>query len=196
MKILNCKLLSRKNKGKTPGFKEDRLMKNEMIDVFYNNTYDIIEDKLGTDNVDEETYRKYLSKKYINLIEILDPKDHSEKLHSFIMNVVEDEKRYLTKLTKDQILSILIEDTAFDKIKRFSQFVFEEAKTRCEILNDDDQYNKRIEDITHLLNDVKPYNLESAKVLVSEAILDLGRIYGKNKNLTSLRLASIETRKN
>lgn len=171
-------------------------MKNEIIDVFYNNTYDIIENKLGTDNVDEETYRKYLLKKYINLIEILDPEDHSEKLHSFIMNVVEDEKRYLTKLTKDQILSILIEDTAFDKIKRFSQFVFEEAKTRYEILNDDDQYNKRIEDITHLLNDVKPYNLESAKVLVSEAILDLGRIYGKNKNLTSLRLASIETRKN
>ena len=170
-------------------------MRNRIVDIFYNNTYDIIKDKLGADTIYEEAYKQYLSEKFKSFIRILDPEDNSEQFHSFIMHYVENEKKYLNKLTKDQMLSILIEDTAFEKIKRCSKLLFEEAKICSktkEYLNDEEEYNKRIEYITHLLDEVKPYNLESAKVLVSEAILDANLIYKKNDNLMSLRMAAIK----
>lgn len=90
----------------------------------------------------------------------------------------------------DAIKQALIPDQAFEKIRKESIEIFTIAKNKINGSREkqkDDIANK-IEKMEELLKDVKDYNQNQAKSLISEAILDLNYITNDNPNCLSLRL--------
>ena len=55
--------------------------------------------------------------------------------------------------------------------------------------------SEKIKEMQNLLKDVKEYNIQKAKKLISEAILDLNYINEKSTDICSLRLGYIKNSK-
>lgn len=88
----------------------------------------------------------------------------------------------------------LLPDNSFWKISEISGQIYEDAQN---ILNNkglivEFDYTKEIDKMTKLLETVELHNKEQAKLLVSEAILDLEFIANPKTDILSLRLARLK----
>ncbi len=91
----------------------------------------------------------------------------------------------------ESIKYTLLEDEAFEEVKNISLKIFELAqkKAKGEDIEVNQDLDEEIEKIKQLLSEVKDYNKEEAKKLLSEAIVDKKFIRTKNADVMSLRLA-------
>lgn len=148
----------------------------------------------GLTNKNEETlsqYRNYLTNKYESLLVDIINSESAEMVRAAVNASIEDELRVWEGLSESEMLSILEHDAAYEHLSFLSNIAFEQAKECCEkrkYYNNDEEYKVRLEEISACLDEIKPYNLDSAKELLSETILDIDYIFGKSEN-TSLRLS-------
>lgn len=88
------------------------------------------------------------------------------------------------------IKQTLLEDEAFDSLANKSLNIFQMAKRKAEKKSINVEYdtNYEIGEMKQLLLKVKDYNQDSARNLISEAIVDLKFIEKENSDVVSLRL--------
>ena len=122
----------------------------------------------------------------------------------FVAKDSESIKELLDKITKQLISEdlqgkkrILISDDNYEKINEISNEIFQLAQRK---LNNEDikiefEDSEKIKEMQNLLKDVKEYNIQKAKKLISEAILDLNYINEKSTDICSLRLGYIKNNK-
>lgn len=169
-------------------------MIEEYILSIYERTYSIIQSAFV--NINEkvlELYMQYLTDKYeTQLSDIVN--SESEKMLEAVIDVfVEDEYRIWTGLSETEIISLLEHDYAYEHLDFLSNIAFEQAKECYEknkYYSNDEEYKLRLEEISACLDKIKPYNLDAAKELLSETLLDIDYVFGKSDN-TSLRLSRI-----
>ena len=94
-----------------------------------------------------------------------------------------------TKLTEARITTT--PDKSLEKIKDLSNQIFEKAQrnTKTENLDVNDNINKMID----LLHSVEKSNKDMAELLISEAVLDSQYITNKNTEVTSIRMAYMQS---
>ena len=85
----------------------------------------------------------------------------------------------------------IIVDNSFEKIKQISNEFFGMAKRTLdgEQMNPEEDFSKRINEMKKLLTTVKEYNVQQAKSLISEAIIDSNYITNPQSGFTSIRIA-------
>lgn len=119
----------------------------------------------------------------------------------FIRKDIDSIKSLLMKIT-DVFISYelnvkkqyLLLDESFEKIGKISGKIYKIAQgilNGNEISVDVDE-GEKINELNDLLKDVADYNMEQAKLLVSEAKLDIKFIKNPDTNILSLRLANIK----
>lgn len=169
-------------------------MIEEFINEICEQTYSLIQS--GLTDANEETlsnYRNYLTNKYKNILADIVNSESEEMIKNVVRTFIEDEFRIWTGLSESEILSVLEPDPAYEQLSFLSNIAFEQAKECYEkrkYYNNDEEYKLRLEEISTCLDEIKPYNLDSAKELLSETLLDIDYIFGKSENI-SLRLSHI-----
>lgn len=91
------------------------------------------------------------------------------------------------------MLSMLDNDAAFEQLIFLSETAFNDAQKYLSAgihLNDEKEYESRLEELANCVDAIKPCNIEAAKDLLSESILDIDFVFNK-ANVKSLRLAKI-----
>ena len=166
-------------------------MVEEYISAIYSRTCLLIQTNFANNEELLELYRCYLIDKYESLLVDVVNCESDETVKAVVDVFIEDETRIWTCLKDEEIISVLTNDAAYDHLSFLSEVAFEQAKECYKTLtfyNDDGEYMQRLEEISVCLDKIKPYNLDSAKALLSETLLDIDYIFGKSKN-TSLRLS-------
>ena len=84
-----------------------------------------------------------------------------------------------------------LRDEIYQSLRNKSIDIFEDARLKARNGLKNNKYNteEEIKNIEKMLKEVKPYNMEYAKKLASEAIIDLQFIEKENPKLASLRIA-------
>ena len=132
-------------------------------------------------------------KEYLQ-IAIMSIKNNESK---FINKDDESIRSVVTKMANDLIYAsletkkrVLIEDKNLIRINEYSNQAYKDA-TKI-VMGDSEaieyDIDKRIDEINYLLEEVKEYNKDIAKKMVSEIILDLNFIKNPKTGITSLRL--------
>lgn len=169
-------------------------MVEKIISTIYERTYSLIQSAFV--NISEEVlalYRSYLTDKYESQLSDIINSESEEIVKAVVETFIEDEFRIWTGLNEAEMMSILGHDSAYEHLSFLSNIAFEQAKECCEkrkYYNNDREYKLRLEEISACLDKIKPYNLDAAKDLLSETILDIDYIFGKSEH-TSLRLSHI-----
>lgn len=134
-------------------------------------------------------YQKYLLDQYVNLIAQLEevpiPKVDIKQM------ILEKEQLYWKGQSIDEIRSNLFPDQKFADLKYLSEIAWKEAR-ECMRTNahkaDQEEYERRLHEISQCLDGIKDYNLSLAKELLSETLLDIDYVFGKSE-VKSLRLS-------
>jgi len=148
----------------------------------------------GADNRELiEGFNRYITDTVSNLLE--DALEDSELTSDFVERVVIAKAADVIKLDYDAKKIRLIEDPILDQLRVASGKIFEQAVLRAEgkevtlAITDESQENA-IGKFEDMLKQVKPHNIEQAKQIYSETILDLNYLKGEN-DITSLRIGNI-----
>ena len=136
----------------------------------------------------ENLYKKNIETQYLSLIEKIDSLEKFNKVLEYIVRV---ETELWGNASLEGKLSYLVKDAAYNDLNALSLKIFQLARERQEkqlILSDaeQNQFRKQLDD---LLSKVMQMNQNRAKILYSEALLDLNYAYGLSE-FTSLRLGS------
>lgn len=139
----------------------------------------------------EQAYQQYLKEKYGEIMKAFVSEEDEETVNLITASYIEDEKRFWEKLSKKEILVYLDKDPAFEYLTFLSEAAFAQAKTCVEtgvFLSDEEDYNEKFGELASCLDDIKVHNIDAAKVVLSEAILDVEYAF-KKSDVKSLRLA-------
>ena len=134
-----------------------------MIEKIYENTVPMLEEMFGKNMEIKEKYRTYLEHKYKNKIKKTETKELMEMLVDLYSS---DEEILLKTREKDEILSMIEEDSAFEHLQLLHDI----------IMDDDFMREKTIEECGKLLGkletcaaSVKAFNLGKAMELMMES---------------------------
>ncbi|MEN8905387.1 MAG: hypothetical protein ABF289_05460 [Clostridiales bacterium] len=149
----------------------------------------IVEDK----NLFIEGFKEYIFDSYDELfIEFKEDDGYTEnELIKSMDQFIDIEKKELRDMGGAYKKAKFLKDEAYEELMDLSGEALGLAKKvyrTKNIINDDKEYNKKIEALKISIDEVKDYNLVRAKKLLSEGMMDLAFVYGKSK-YTSLRLA-------
>ena len=167
-------------------------MLDKLLKEIYKSTYSIIANKIGDSEENHQLFYKYIISKYAVLIKDAIAEEGEEVGRILVKSFITDEAEYLSSLTKNQILSLLIEDPAFDRLQILSTAIFEQAKECLKTgirLDNDNEYREQLKSIEKCVSKLKEHNKDTASELVTGSILDLDYIYNKS-NFKSLRLSN------
>ena len=151
----------------------------------------VIKDDTGDKYVD--LYKSYLIDKYEDQLKVFVDTETNEMLNSIVDAFVEDEKRIWSDLDDSSKISLLEQDAAYQHLSFLSEIAFEQAKEcykKQKYYDNEEEYMLRLDEITQCLDEIKPNNVDSAKELLSETLLDIEYIFGKTEML-SLRLSRV-----
>lgn len=169
-------------------------MINDILQEIYSNTIETIRKNFKDDSFDyKKGYREYLSSKYEALLSEFISEESDTMVRAIVDSYKKDEIHTWENLSKDEMLSLLDSDPAFEYLRFLSNIAFEQAaqsKRTGVFGNDENECQKRLKELTLCSNKVKPYNVKAAKKLLSEAILDTEYSFGKT-GIMSLRLAHV-----
>lgn len=168
-------------------------MINQLLQIIYENTINIVQNGLEEVNF-ENAYKEYLRDKYEDVLNEFAAKESEEMLKAVVNSFVEDEIRFWRDLNENEKMSVLVDDPAFEHLTFLSEVAFEQAKKALingHVKESDIEYHKELEDLALCLDDIKSFNVEAAKELLSEAILDINYAFGKSE-LMSLRLGRLK----
>ena len=169
-------------------------MVDKIIQQIYNETISIVKDRFNNicENL-ENSYYKYLFEKYsIIMSEFLD-EETEDVVKVICASYIDDEKSIWGSLDINQVMSILNKDVAFEHLSFLSNIAFEKAiecKRSGIFFNEENEYHTQLEELTSCFTNVLPFNLDVAKELFSETLLDIEYIFGKSSNM-SLRLSKV-----
>ncbi len=165
-------------------------MVNKCIDIIFYNTVSIIIEVLGKKKIYVEAYKNYVKNRYEDVLNEFIKQDKEDMVKFAVELYIDSEKRYWSGFNKEGMLSILEEDKAYEHVRFLSEVAYSQV-IKCvstnTFLDNDKEYEKQLEQLDTCLKDVKYFNENKAKALVSEAILDIKYAYNKTKNM-SLRL--------
>lgn len=167
-------------------------MINQLLQIIYENTINIVQNSLEDDF--ENAYKKYLRDKYEDVLKEFAAKESEKMLKAVVNSFIDDEIRFWKDLNENEKMSVLVDDPAFEHLTFLSEVAFEQAKKVIksdEFIRDEHKYHRNLEDLALCLDDIKPFNVEAAKELLSEAILDINYAFGKSE-LMSLRLGRLK----
>ena len=166
-------------------------MVNTLLDKIFEKTYAIVLTSLDGDDMYKDNYYAYLSNKYKQLLGEFLLEESDTTIQAIVDSYIEDELRILENTSKSELLSILDKDFAFEQLVFLSEVAFAEAK-KCistgVYLTNADEYKIKLEELADCLDAIKPHNIEVAKELLSESILDIDFVFKKSE-VKSLRLA-------
>lgn len=168
-------------------------MVNKLLETIFEKTYYAIQAVLGDDDTFKKQYYMYLSNKYSKLLEEFAVEESDETVKAIVDSYVEDELRQWKNKSRQEMLSILDNDSAFEQLTFLSEVAFNDAQKCLSTgvhLSDEKEYKFRLEELESCADAVKPYNIEAAKDLLSESILDINFVFNKSK-VKSLRLAEM-----
>lgn len=169
-------------------------MIEKLLETIYDNTIPVIHKELKGSTFKYETnYKNYLRKKYSTLLREFVSEESQDTLQAIVKSYIDDEIRIWASLSKNEMLAILDDDSAFEHLAFLSNIAFEQAKDvlntkKC--ISNDSQYQLRLEELADCLDAIKPQNINTAKELLSEAILDIDYLFGKSETM-SLRLSRV-----
>lgn len=169
-------------------------MIEKLLETIYDNTIPVIHKELKGSTFKYETnYKNYLRKKYSTLLREFVSEESQDTLQAIVKSYIDDEIRIWASLSKNEMLAILDVDPAFEHLAFLSNIAFEQAKDvlntkKC--ISNDSQYQLRLEELADCLDAIKPQNINTAKELLSEAILDIDYLFGKSETM-SLRLSRV-----
>lgn len=169
-------------------------MIEKLLETIYDNTIPVIHKELKGSTFKYETnYKNYLRKKYSTLLREFVSEESQDMLQAIVKSYIDDEIRIWASLSKNEMLAILDVDPAFEHLAFLSNIAFEQAKDvlntkKC--ISNDSQYQLRLEELADCLDAIKPQNINTAKELLSEAILDIDYLFGKSETM-SLRLSRV-----
>lgn len=169
-------------------------MIEKLLETIYDNTIPVIHKELkGSTYKYEINYKNYLRKKYSTLLREFVSEESQDTLQAIVKSYIDDEIRIWESLSKNEMLAILDDDPAFEHLAFLSNIAFEQAKDvlntkKC--ISNDSQYQLRLEELADCLDAIKPQNINAAKELLSEAILDIDYLFGKSETM-SLRLSRV-----
>ncbi len=168
-------------------------MVNKLLETIFEKTYYVVQVVFGEDDTFKKRYYMYLSDKYTTLLEEFALEESEETIKAIVNSYVEDELRQWKDKSRSEMMSILDKDSAFEQLMFLSEIAFEDAKKCINTgvhLSDGNEYKLRLEELARCLDTIKPHNIEAAKELLSESILDIDFVF-KKSTVKSLRLAKI-----
>ena len=168
-------------------------MVQDIIHEIFERTKSLVEIKGYTGDQYEDLYKIYLIDKYEDQIKVFFDTEAEGMLRSIVDDFVEDEKRIWTDLDDSSKISLLEQDAAYQHLSFLSEIAFEQAKEcykKQKYYDNEEEYLLRLDEITQCLDEIKPNNIDSAKELLSETLLDIEYIFGKTEML-SLRLSRV-----
>lgn len=172
--------------------KEDDKMAEKKLQEIYDTIISIIRNKLGNSKFDyEKAYQQYLKEKYEVLLTEFIAEEDEETVKMIVDSYIADEKNFWSKKDKQEVLVCLDKDPAFEYLSFLSGAAFEQAKKCVDegtFLTNEAEYCEKFAEISSCLDQIKEHNIEAAKVVLSEAILDIEFAFGKS-DVKSLRLA-------
>ena len=175
-------------------------MKDQILEIVYNNNIDDI-----LKNVSEErkpmiksSYMELLKNKYSNIDALYTNLigsgiSHEKSVNSLITTFNSMESIYnWGSISEEEKLRILFKDEAFEQLKKTSGEAFKYASNRTfrennpgVVLSDLELDENKAAEIEQKLNDllskVQSFNLEEARQLVSEGLVDLDYALGSDK---------------
>lgn len=110
----------------------------------------------------------------------------------FLGEIVISRANDVTNLSFDAKRAYLIEDPMLDRLRNISNEIYEKAVQKAEgkkIEFSGEKYESTKSEIKDTLKQVKPYNLDEAKNICSELLLDIEYLSGKD--IASLRIGHI-----
>ena len=169
-------------------------MVNDLSQIIYDNTFSIIRKAFEGSTFEYEiSYKRYLAKKYEEILEEFAIEESEDMLKNIISMYIDDELKLWKSLNKNEMLEILDEDPAYEHLKFLSDAAYQKAKESVmtgKYMEGEGEYQSLIEEVVGCLDKVKPHNIDNAKDLVSEAILDIDCLFGKSE-VKSFRLSSL-----
>ena len=168
-------------------------MVQDIIHEIFERTKSLVEIKGYTGDQYEDLYKIYLIDKYEDQIKVFFDTEAEGMLRSIVDAFVEDEKQIWTDLDDSSKISLLEQDAAYQHLSFLSEIAFEQAKEcykKQKYYDNEEEYLLRLDEITQCLDEIKPNNIDSAKELLSETLLDIEYIFGKTEML-SLRLSRV-----
>lgn len=170
-------------------------MVEKLLQSIFDKTIAIIENSLCEYQVDyKQDYFAYLREKYEMLLQDFVSTESDSTINAIVESYIEDETRLWKSLSKNEMLSVLEEDTAFEHLSFLSETAFNQAK-KClnsgTFLKDEVDYTKQLEELSLCLDNIKFFNLAMSKEILSEAILDIEYAFKKTTTM-SLRLSRLK----
>jgi hypothetical protein len=139
----------------------------------------------------QDMYQKYLDMKYKPLIDAL--KKETESDDQVYKTLLAMEKNKWKGMPGTYVYSVLLPDAAFSELQRLSSLAQKKAvdkKKTGKMDENDYTYDVFNQSVEKCMADIKDYNQESAKKLLSEILLDIRYAYGKS-DVMSLRLVRV-----
>ncbi len=169
-------------------------MTDVLIKEIFNKTVYIIQETINGDfSKYEELYLQYLNEKYAALLNDFISTESMDTVREIVDLYVSDETNYLKNLDKNGLLSLLEQDPDFEQLSFLSENAFDQVK-ECvksgEFMSDERDYQKRLGELAQCLDGIKPHNIDAAKNLLSESILDIEYMFNKS-DVKSLRLSRL-----
>ena len=154
---------------------------NSGVEKIYDKTKSIIERKFYSYERDEilKAYKDYLYSRYGKF----------NNIDNGLDKLCQIEIKFFENKDKDYIKSLLIKDYNYEALYNLSKQaeMYALYRLRENSLIDADTYNGIIKSMNEVFDKVKPYNKTAAKMIYSEAIVDLEFAAGLTEN-TSLRV--------
>lgn len=127
------------------------------------------------------------------LLEEFVVEESAETVKAIVDSYIEDELRQWENKSRQEMLSMLDNDAAFEQLIFLPETAFSDAQKCLSAgihLSDEKEYKSRLEELANCVDVINPCNIEAAKDLLSESILDIDFVFNK-ANVKSLRLAKI-----
>lgn len=144
----------------------------------------------GEDNKELiDNFTNFLSDTVSHIIR-LEPQYKDNK--DFISRVVSQRAEYVTSLTIDGKRSYLIRDLMFEKLQDISNKIYKQAVKKAEgkkVEFDEEKYESMKKELDDALKQVEPFNIDKAKNIYSESLLDIAYLSGGD--IASLRIGHI-----
>lgn len=140
---------------------------------------------------DEQILLKNFEKYLFSTIKEIEDSDNKyiKKDKESVIMYLSDIAERLIEIDLESKKQELLKDKNFEKIMNISVGVFHKAKKVVMNGNIEVEETEITEkNLINLLGDVKPHNIEKARELVSETILDIRFIKNPNTNVLSLRI--------
>ena len=154
---------------------------NDGVEKIYDNTKSIIEKKFFAYERDEilKSYKDYLYSRYGKF----------NNIEKGLDKLCQLEIKFFENKDKNYIKSLIIKDYNYEELCNLSKQAKMYALSRINdnLLIDANSYNDIIKSMNKIFDKIKPYNKNAAKMVYSEAIVDLEFAAGLTDN-TSLRV--------